>query len=361
MAGRRTFLFSSLALATTGCGIMRFPVSEDRLNALERQGINVIPVTTDNILQVRMPTNSWISQRGSVSPPPPVHYTYRVGQGDVLQIRFYADPAGIKESSDFAPQTAAVIDESGKFFFPFVGKVAARGRTVGQIRTDLTKRLEEFFTMPQVEVSVANFNAHHVTITGAVGQPGRRTLTNVPTTLLDLVNEVGRSPASDFQRISLRRRGHEYTVNLQAFLNEGRAGNNPILLPGDIIRVPEDEDNKIFTFGEITAGEIPLTDARKTLVEVLAESGGVDRFRADTRGIFVFRRNTPEQKGFDVYQFDLSNAGALILAAEFVMAPLDIVFVTNDPATRWSDTIGKILQPLNSILAARTTATRLTE
>jgi polysaccharide export outer membrane protein len=165
--------------------------------------------------------------------------------------------------------------------------------------------------------------------------------------------------AGDVRRIRLRRHGREYTVNLVRYIDSGDKRNNPVLLPDDLIIVPENSFNKIYTFGEIDNTVVQLTGAPKTLVEVLAELGGIDRVRADARGIFVFRRNEPFQQAFDVYQFDLSNAASLILAADFIMAPLDIIFVTNNPPTRWSDTISTLLQPFNSILTAQITVNNL--
>ena len=113
-------------------------------------------------------------------------------------------------------------------------------------------------------------------------------------------------------------------------------------------------DNKIFTFGEIATQEIALeTDVPVSLTEVLAEVGGIDRIRADSRGIFVFRRTPMTPEGFDVFQFNLHSATALVLATDFKMAPLDIVFVTNDPITRWNDTVGALVTPLTGLLQVR--------
>lgn len=356
---RRAVLLGGLALGVSGCSNMRFPVSSAGQQELPARDINVIRVTNDNIALYRTPENPPSSAAGRSPPPPVSRYTYLVGPGDTLQITFYADPMGISESGGVAPQTNAVIDETGRFFYPFIGEVRAAGRTVGQIRADLTARLEQFFATPQVEVAVVEYNARVVTITGEVGAPGCKTLTNISTTLLDLVNEAGAGAQADLSRISIRRGGRDYVVNLLAFLETGQPQHNPILLPDDLVRVPLAADNKIFTFGEISTGEIRLTSARKTLLEVLAEAGGINRVRADARGIFVFRRDEPTRPGFDVYQFDLSNAAALVLAAEFGMAPLDIVFVTNDPATRWNDTITKIVGPFNTLIGAQTTVNQL--
>ena len=356
---RRSVLTGGISLWLIGCSQIRFPVTPAGQGELPARNIRVIQVSSENIGQLREPARSRVALAGRNPPPNSGRYTYRVGPGDTLQITFYADPAGVTAASENAPQTTAVIDETGEFFFPFVGKVQAEGRTVSQIRDALTQQLLEFFERPQVEIAVSNYNARRVTITGAVGAPGRKALTNVSVTLLDLVNEAGAAPEADLRRITIRRGSGSYLVNLRAFLDDGNSRYNPVLLPNDLVQVPLAEDNKVFTFGEINVGEIPLTGARKTLLEVLAESGGIDRVRADARGIFVFRRDDPGRIGFDVYQFDLRDAAALVLAAEFGVAPLDIVFVTNDPVTRWSDTIGKIVAPFDSLVRARSTAQSL--
>lgn len=357
--GRRMFLSTALSAGLAGCSTMRFPVQPNRQQSLDEMDVRVFPVTTENIKQLAVPARR-PGALGS-TPPPASRYAYRVGVGDQIRIDFFADPARVTGAAEGTPSTTAVIDETGSFFYPFIGKVQANGRTVSEIREDLVARLEEFFATPQVDVTVTGFNARSATITGSVGAAGNVTLTNVPLTLLDLVNQANPTAEADLSRIGIRRNGHGYTVNLRNFLETGSARNNPVIQPGDLVRVPESKDDKIFTFGEMAVRELPLGNTDKTLVEVLAESGGINRIRADARGIFVFRRDDPARKGFDVYQFDLSNAASLILAAEFQMAPLDIVFVTNDPATRWSDIVTKLIQPFNSLVSAQNTVESLSD
>jgi len=353
---RRTVLLSGAALGLSACGTTKFPVTTPGQEDLPDRDITVIRVDGSNIATYRDPVRGPSALPGPNPPPEIGRYAYRVGPGDRLQIIFYADPAGVTDASEFTPQTSVVVDEAGQFFYPFIGNVRAEGRTVGEIRADLTERLEEFFATPQVQVAVQEFNARKVTIGGAVSGAGRQPLTNIATRLVDVVNTAGLAGNADASRIQIRRGSNVYEVNLLSFLANGSARDNPVLLPEDFIFVPVASENKVFTFGEIRTGEIQLDLARKTLLEVLAESGGIDRIRADARGIFVFRRDDPTRRGFDVYQFDLRNAAALVLAAEFGMAPLDIVFVTNDPATRWSDTLNKIVDPFDSLINAATTA-----
>lgn len=347
-------VFSVMVLALVSCTAqMQFPVSEDAQAEMITQNINVVRITTENIVQYRNP--DFVANRSQASNPPadPNPYIYRVGPGDELRIVVWSDLERTQGAalSVLNAERGIIVDEQGQLFYPFVGFVRASGSSTSQIQTELTERLRDFVTDPQVEVSVLRFNAQKATVTGFVVTPGPVTITNVPQRLLDVLNQVGMSDSGDLENVLLRRRGTAYNVNLQAFINNGEVRQNPIILPGDVINVPPMRDNKIFTFGEIPTKEIQLkTDLSTSLTEVLAGVGGIDRIRADSRGIFVFRRTQKTPDGFDVFQFNLHSATTLVLATDFKMAPLDIVFVTNDPITRWNDTVNSLVTPLSGLV-----------
>lgn len=343
-----------VAIGLSACaGQMRFPVSQSGQTSLAAQNINVIAITAENIAQYRTPLFRANGTAHANPPPDPSPYTYRIGPGDELSIVVWSDPERTQLASGAggAAERGLVVNEQGHIFYPFVGTLRVSGRSAAQVRDDLTQQLRAFIADPQVEVSIASFNAHQATITGVVGTAGPVTLTNIPRRLLDIVNTAGFQEESDLGRIVLRRRGTAHVVNLRAFIEQGVPGQNPIIMPGDVIHVPRMRDNKIFTFGEIATSEIALrTDVPVSLTEVLAQVGGIDRIRADSRGIFVFRRTPETPDGFDVFQFNLQSATALVLATDFKMAPLDIVFVTNDPITRWNDTVGSLISPFAGLL-----------
>lgn len=360
---RPALLILAAAMGLSACaGQMRFPISEDAQDRLAAQNINVIRISTDNITQYRVP--EFISNRNGYGNPPadPSPYTYRIGAGDELHITVWADPERIQPASGAtsAAERGLVVNEAGQIFYPFVGAVTVAGRSTAQVRTALTDQLRNFIADPQVEVSIASFNAHQATVTGVVETPGPITLSNIPKRLLDVINTAGISDDADLGHVTLRRGGTAHLVNLRSFIERGKSGQNPIVLPGDVIHVPRMQDNKVFTFGEIATREIPLlTDTSTSLTEVLAQVGGIDRIRADSRGIFVFRRTPQTPDGFDVYQFNLHSAATLVLATDFKLAPLDIIFVTNDPITRWNDTVGAVVTPFTGLLQARRLADQL--
>jgi len=346
----------SLFLLLAGCGEhMQFPVTRSAQESLP-DDLKVVRVSAENIgesvSRYYRPRNEF----GGSPPPSPARYTYRVGVGDQLRIQVWTTPERSNTEAEQAlqPTEGPVVDETGMFFYPFVGEVRASGRTIREIRSELTERLQEYLKDPQVEVAVDEFRAHRVMITGAVGSPGPKTLTNVPLYLIDLLNAAGTTPSSDLSRIKLRRRGQEFIVNARLFLHKGNSRHNPILLPGDTLHVPEMRDNQAFIFGEISTTSLQLGTSEQSLTEILAKVGGIDRQRANARGVFVFRRLDKSQDNFDaVFQFDLTDASALMMMQSFPVMPQDIIFVTKDPVTRWTDTVGRVLTPATGLLRAR--------
>lgn len=337
----------------SGCVGMTFPVTEAGQASLAEQSVRVIRITPENVARYATPAFVNRLENGSNPPRDPAAYEYLIGPGDLLNVRVWSDPERSQTPGAIGAERALVVDGGGRIFYPFVGPLAVAGKSAGAVRDALSAGLTRFITEPQVEVEVAAFNARTATITGVVGAPGARQLTNVPLRLLDFVIASGVQADSDLTRVTLRRDGVAHLVNLDAFLRGEDLSQNPVVLPDDLVIVPPIEDDWVFVFGEIATSRMSLGATRKSLTEVLATSGGFDRVRADARGVFVFRREPGVEEGFDVYQFDLTSAGALILANEFGMAPLDIVFVTNDPITRWNDTVNKLLSPVLTVLTGR--------
>jgi len=350
--------------ALSACGEhMQFPVTRSAQENLPAN-LTVVRVTPENIGHAVGVYYEPRTEYGGSPPRSPARYTYRVGSGDQLRIQVWTTPERTTTEEDqiMQPTEGPVVDETGKFFYPFVGEIQARGRTVRQIRNDLTEKLQDYLRSPQVEVAVDKFRAHRVTITGAVEKPGPTVLINVPLTLIDLLNSAGTGPRSDLSRVKLRRRGVEHVVNAQLFLEKGDARHNPVLLPGDTVHVPELSDNQVFVFGEIQTTAVPLSQSEQSLTEILAKVGGIDRQRANARGVFVFRRTNVATNGFDVvFQFDLTDASTLMTMQSFPVMPLDIVFVTKDPVTRWTDTVGRVLAPASSLVQAAAITSQLTD
>ena len=82
------------------------------------------------------------------------------------------------------------VDSTGNIYFPYVGLVNAKGLTQNELRGNLTERLSEFFTDPQLDVGIGRFNSQKVYILGEITKPSKINLTDIPFSLSDALGEV---------------------------------------------------------------------------------------------------------------------------------------------------------------------------
>ncbi len=336
----------SLVLSLAGCfpGNTHLPVSGDELEAaVDEQWSNatVVQLNEANVLQYAASAQA-VPPTASV--PGRSNWVYRVGSRDVLKIIVWgvselADPS---EYIEGAPAPGSVVQADGNVYFPYVGTISVRGKTIPEIREELTVALSEFFPEPQVEVRVIEFNSQSAIVAGAVEVPNRYPLSATPTHLLDLVSAAGTSDdLADLSRIVLRRGGRSYPINLNAFVESGLASANPLILDGDTVFVPHRAPQEAFVLGEVNAAQSVSIDQRDvSLTQILSEAGGLDLLDADARGVFVFRN---DQNGVTVFQLDVSNPSAYLIGTRFLMKAQDVVYVTTDPVSRWNRAITDLL------------------
>lgn len=275
-------------------------------------------------------------------------YEYRVGPGDVLSIIVYdhpelTNPGGTDRS---AAEVGNRVQADGTFFYPYIGRVNAEGKTVDEIRRELTRRLAAFITEPQIEVSVAAYNAQKVYLSGEVSEPKTLPITSVPLTLVDAISQVGSAnPGANWHSIYLNRNGRQEQISLYELMRNGDMRQNRLLQPGDILHVPSAENQAVAVMGQvIRPGNIPLGNERLTLTDALARSGGINEISANASGIFVIRGNEPSSdKLATVYQLDVRNAASFTLGSRFVLEPQDVVYVTTAPIARWNRVISLLL------------------
>ena len=67
--------------------------------------------------------------------------------------------------------------------------VKAKGKTQDQLRDDLTNHLNEYFTDPQVDVTIARFNSQQIFVLGEVTKPKKLNITDIPISLSNAIGE----------------------------------------------------------------------------------------------------------------------------------------------------------------------------
>ncbi len=346
----RRWLVAILAVVTlASCSGTNFPVEGAPARAKTLgAAVTVVPLNAQLVaaLDSRPPAPPPVARLPEVG-----HWSYRVGAGDVLDVVVWDHPeltlpAGAQRS---AADSGQVVQPDGTFFYPYVGKIRAAGRTPEQIRQDLAVKLAKYIPDPQMVVRVAAYNSQFVSITGEVAKPARMALDNQPLTLLQAIDAAGgMSKTADPRHVVIRRLGHVYTVDLKAFLDSGVGRNNPILISGDVVNVPKLKTREAFLLGQVKKpAPVDLSQDPVSLTQALTTVGGLNEQNANARGVFVFRRNGA--RGVIVYQLDVRSPIAYVLGAKFMLEPNDVVYVTRTPVARWNDTISNVLPTVSAI------------
>lgn len=164
--------------------------------------------------------------------------SYKMSVGDQVMINVWKNP----ELSVSAP-----IRPDGKVSMPLIGDVMAAGRTPEQLASDIEIKLKSYVKAPNVTVILTNLQGHEflsrIRVTGSVVQNISLTY-HQGMTALDAVLAAGSvNLYADSNRTKLHRRTKEgtetYDIRLKDIMKKGDMTTNILLLPGDVVTVPE--------------------------------------------------------------------------------------------------------------------------
>jgi polysaccharide export outer membrane protein len=303
------------------------------------------------------------------------------------------------------------VQDDGSINIPDVGRVRIAGLTIEDAEAALFQRLVENQIDPTFSLEISEFNSRKVSIGGAVANPTVVPVTLTPLYLEEALAVAGGITVQDqdYASIRLYRDGTLYQIPLSQLYSSASLTKTR-LLPGDSVfvdteyelsraqdyfsqqimliqarqasrnsalselqaevglrranlqearsnytaRVDLGADNRQYVYltGEVgKQSRFALPFERKAnLADALYDAGGVATATGDVSHIYVLRSSSdPREFGaVTAWHLDARNAANFVLATRFELRPDDIVFIAQQPVTKWSRSISQILPQILS-------------
>lgn len=252
---------------------------------------------------------------------------YELGPGDELNFAIYGKPALSKINVPVAPD--------GTITYLQARQVPAQGKTIDELRVELSERLSAYHRDPMIMVTPAKLGNKTYTILGEVVKNGSYPLTR-PTTLLEALALAGgfnvgslgldASELADLRRSFVVRNGRKLGVDLEALYLRGDFSQNISLQPNDYIHIASLVRNEIFVLGKVSApGVYPIRNGM-TAMGAVSAAGGFSQTAWRNRVLVV--RGKLHQPDCHVVQLNKTMHGA---AADMAVEPGDLIFVSMRP------------------------------
>lgn len=298
------------------------------------------------------------------------------------------------------------VRDDGTITIPEVGAVQVAGLTQDEAENNLFQVLVNNQFDPTFSLEISQFNSQRVAVGGAVKTPVVLPITPNQLTLGDALIGAGGATVRDreFASIRIYRDGTLYQIPLETYV-ENPGLKDKLLRDGDAVFVDTTYDldramafyqakidvislratarttalNALQTevnlrrdalneersnfqrrreLGEDTRDYVYLTGEvnnqsrfalpygrRATLADVLFGEGGFDNTTGDPSQIYVLRSGTAPQQGEVIiaYHLNARNAANYVMSTQFEMRPNDVIFVEEQPITKWNRALQQFL------------------
>ena len=301
------------------------------------------------------------------------------------------------------------VRDDGAIAIPDIGTVSLAGMTLDEAEAKLFQVLVENQIDPAFSLEVSEFNSRRVSVGGAVRDATIVPVTLNPLNLAEALTAAGGITVKDreYSSIRLYRDGTLYQIPVQTFVTRPELGKI-LLLDGDAVFVDTSYDldramefytqalraaelrrtarysalpelqiemqmrqetlrgqrenyrareelgglkrDYVYLTGEVRAqSRFPMPfDQQVTLADVLYQQGGFNTATGNPAQIYVLRASdVPEEFGaVTAWHLDARNAVNITLATRMEMRPNDIVFIEEQPVTKWGRAVQQIFPTL---------------
>lgn len=343
-------------------------------------------------------------------PPSRPSRPYEIGVGDVVLLATKSRNDTVSELSGLlAAQNSRqgyTVQDDGAIVIPDVGRVQIAGLTLEQSDAVLFQALVENQIDPSFSLEIAEFNSQRVSVGGAVRQPKIVPVTFTGLRLDEALVAAGGPEGGnlDFTTIRLYRDGQLYQIPLSEYLRRTDLQSLQ-LVSGDSLFVDTEFEleraqayfseqititqaraaarqqalselqaevslrraalnearsnfssraqldavsrDYVYLLGEVTTpGRFTLPFGRHaSLADALFDNGGFNAQTGNPSEIYVLRG---KQKSSEVtaWHLNASNVSNIVTTTHFEMRPNDIIFVAEQPVTRWNRVVQQLVPSL---------------
>jgi polysaccharide biosynthesis/export protein len=288
-------------------------------------------LTTAGALSVIIGLSAMVNAQSPSMPGAPIAQPserYRIGPGDVLDVRIYNRPQLSRE--------AIRVEGNGMIRMPLIeGEIQAACKTEGELAKDISTRYARYYRNLPVDVFIKEYHAREVALIGAVNEQGRYqmqrrirllellTFAKGPSEKAGQTINIVRAPRADLCATGNDPKSEGRFISLR--LNDTLRGDetaNPYVEPGDIVTVPEAD--QVYIVGNVYSPKsLPLREPI-TVSRAIAMAGGP--LRDSKTDKIRIRRQTGE--GTQTEMFVNLNAIAQKKAEDVQLRPNDIVEVS---------------------------------
>lgn len=164
----------------------------------------------------------------------PARDPYRINPGDILQISVWKE-------ADL--QRELLVNPDGHFAFPLAGDMVAEGKTVEELRQELTEKLGRFIPDVVVTVAAVQLNGNKVYVIGQVNRPGEFIMNRGTDVMQAIGIAGGPTTFADLDDMKILRRGEQGSQIAIPFkysdVQKGeKLDQNILLRAGDTVIVP---------------------------------------------------------------------------------------------------------------------------
>nr|WP_275116091.1 polysaccharide biosynthesis/export family protein [Aliiroseovarius subalbicans] len=335
---------------------------------------------------------------------------YRIGVGDVVLLATKGAGTTVEELSGLLAaqnrRQGYTIQDDGAAAIPDVGRIRLAGLTLEEAEVELFQALVENQIDPSFSLEIAEFNSQRVSVGGAVHKPKVAKITLTPLHLDEAILAAGGVDVEDREYATIRiyRDGTLYQLPMTAYL-ENRAMQRIRMKDGDSVFVDTEyelskaqayfqeqitlgdyrrsartaaldelqsavnlrraalaeqrenfqarvalaavERDYVYLVGEVTRpGRFEMPFGHKaTLADALFSDGGFSSETGNPSQIYLLRDMNGDGQ-VTAWHLNARNAANFLLATRLEVRPNDVVFIAEQPITKWNRVIQQFVPSL---------------